>query len=213
MFKQNRLIWKESAPSGRWYERGVLNPAGNLASGLTSIAGKCFNRFGRGLGTMSTAPEATTSTLDEALKVGMMGARNAIANVLAPFGVMRSDKAFLDKTKEAIKEIWHSSIKGTAKSAVMTIGDPMLTLAGVDIKKNAKGNIRPSYRKNRGVLGLLDRVALGGLRTATFFTGIDTPDPQQELIDADKEAADRLQRRHDWTKPNYLGVTRPDKLQ
>jgi len=42
------------------------------------------------------------------------------------------------------------------------------------------------------------------LRTGTFFTGLDTPDPGEEVAAADKAAQERLERKRSWLLPRYL---------
>jgi len=198
MLKPNRLIWRESPSGGKWYEKGILKPMGTIASGITSIAGKCWNRFERGVSTISAAPEVGTGTLHEALQVGMMGTRNAVANIFAPIGVMsQSDEAFLSKSRQAVGEIWHSSVQGTAKSVALAVVDPLMTLAGLDFG-------RPILRRNRGILGAIGRLGGGVLRAGTFWTGLETPDPNEEAIAAEQAYVERLKRRQGWTMPYYL---------
>jgi len=195
----------ESKNSSKWYERGILKPMGSIATGLMSIAGKCTSRFGRGLGTVGNAPGSTTGTLDEAVKGAEIGIGGIVSNLAAPINVMRTKQPFLSKTKEAAGEIVHSTIAGTAKSVALTLGDPFFAVAGVDWGRNKEGKIRPSRRAKRGILGLaIDDVLKGGLRTGTFFTGLDTPDPGEEVAAADKAAQERLERKRSWLLPRYL---------
>lgn len=193
MFKSERLLHK-------WFGDKILKPMGNVGSAIMGLAGRTTKRVEAGSETaVVDSSGAIENTLNEATEATLLGFRGIMRNILAPITVLDSDKSFKEKTKSIFSELWHSTIKGTAKSLAVGIGDPILTTAGVDVSKDTF----LKRRKGRGILGLAGKL-LGG--TGRILSGPfvkETPDPAKEAAAEKKEQHERMEARRKWIMPKH----------